>query len=339
MQRSTYRISRAGSLRRLNKVEEEIGPPADTEVLIAVKAIGLNFADVFTILGLYRAAPKRDCIPGIEFSGEVLTCGSRTTGLRPGDRVMGSIRFGSFTTHLTIDYRYVIPIPEAWSYEEGAAFIVQSLTAYYALKDLGNLHAGQTVLIHSVAGGVGMYANRIAKHFGARTIGTVGSAAKVAMATKEGCDEILVRGNNFKRDLEAALRGRPLDLILDAVGGKVQKESFDMLTLSGRMVAYGLSEFGSPLETPNYLRLAWYFLGMPRYSTLDLIESNRSVLGFNLIWLYDRVDKWRQLLEEIQALGLPPAHVGAALPFDRLKDAIRLLKSGTTMGKVVVTVQ
>ncbi len=338
MQRSTYRVSRAGSLRRMNRVDEEIGPPADTEVLVAVKAIGLNFADVFTILGLYRAAPKRNCVPGIEFSGEVLACGSKTAGVRPGDRVMGSIRFGAFTTHLTIDHRYVLPIPAAWSYEEGAACIVQSLTAYYALKELGNLQAGQTVLIHSAAGGVGTYASRIAKRFGATTIGTVGSAAKAERARKEGCDEVLVRSGSFRRDLEAALHGRALDLVLDAVGGRVQKESFDLLTRPGRMVAYGLSEFGSPLETPNYLRLAWYYLRMPRFSTLDLIESNRSVLGFNLIWLYDRVNKWRQLLEEIQALGLPPAHVGATFPFERLKDAVRLLKSGSTTGKVVVTV-
>ena len=110
-----------------------------------------------------------------------------------------------------------------------------------------------------------------------------------------------------------------------------------MLSATGRMVAYGLSEFGSHRDTPNYLRLAWHYLLMPRYHTLGLIESNRSVLGFNLIWLYDRVETWRRLLEEIQALGLPKPRVGAVLPFDRLTDAVRLFRSGRTTGKVVVT--
>ncbi|HTY00686.1 MAG TPA: zinc-binding dehydrogenase [Bacteroidota bacterium] len=337
MRRRVYRVSRAGSLRRLQLKEEEAGPPGAQEVAVNVKAIGLNFADVFTILGLYRAAPKRDCIPGIEFSGEVAELGSNVTGLKTGDRVMGSIRFGGFTDRLTIDHRYVLPIPETWSYAEGAAFIVQALTAYYALLPLGNLQPGQTVLIHSAVGGVGLNANRIAKRFSAYTIGTVGSQEKVALAQQEGYDAVIVRSRDFSRDVRQALGDRELNLVLDAVGGKTQRESFRMLATTGRLVAYGLSEFASHMETPNYLRLAYRYLRLPRYHTLSLIESNKSVLGFNLIWLYDRVDVWRAMLQEIQQLGLPAPRIGATFPFERLVDAVRTLQSGKTTGKVVVT--
>jgi len=331
-------MSRVGSLRRLHLVEEEAPPPGDTEVAIEVKAIGLNFADVFTILGLYRAAPRTNCVPGIEFSGVVVAVGSEVKDIRVNDRVMGSIRFGAYTTRLTIDHRYVIRIPEGWSFEEGASFIVQALTAYYALVSLGNIQKGQTVLIHSAAGGVGLYANRIAKRFSAFTIGTVGNASKIPLLKREGCDRIIVRSPEFRRDLFAALGDRSLDLVLDAVGGRTQKVSFDALGATGRLVAYGLSEFASHIATPNYFRLAWKFLGIPRYHTLRLIEFNKSVLGFNLIWLYDRVELWRSLLATIGGMGLERPHVGSVYPFPQLKDAIRLLQSGKTTGKVVVSV-
>lgn len=338
MKRSIYRVIRAGSFRRLKRFDEELAAPADNEVTIAVKAIGLNFADVFTVLGLYRAAPKRDCIPGIEFSGEVIATGTNATAYRIGQRVMGSIRFGAFVSHLNIDQRYVVPIPAEWSYEEGGAFIVQALTAYYALTSLGTIAPKQTVLIHSAVGGVGLYANRIAKAFSAFTIGTVGSEEKVSLARAEGYDAVIVRRRSFPRDLREALGGRRLDLILDAVGGRVQKQSFAMLGASGRLVAYGLSGFASHMPTPNYLRLAWKYVGMPRYSTLDLIESNRSLLGFNLIWIYDRVELWRAMVQHIQDLHLPPPRIGMTFPFERLVEAARTLQSGKTMGKIVVTV-
>lgn len=339
MQRFSYRISKTGSLRRLRLVGEEIGEPADCEIAVAVRAIGLNFADVFTVLGLYGAAPRNDFIPGIEFSGVVADRGKNVTRLEVGDRVMGSIRFGAYTTRLNIDERYVLPIPSGWSFEEGASFIVHSLTAYYALVTLGNLQPNHTVLIHSAAGGVGIYAVRIAKLLGAYTIGTVGSASKVRLAEDEGCDAVILRRRGFPDDVRAALKGRELDLVLDSIGGKVQKQSFELLGTSGRLVAYGLSEFASHRATPDYLMLARRFLAMPRYHTLTLIESNKSILGFNLIWLYDRVDMLKRFFCEVQALELPSPHVGTVLPFDRLKEAVRLLQSGTTTGKVVVAVE
>jgi alcohol dehydrogenase len=336
MVRSTYRITRAGSLRRLKRFNEELPAPQDSEVTVEVRAIGLNFADVFTVLGLYRAAPRSACVPGIEFSGVVIACGRHVTGLRSGDRVMGSIRFGAYTTHLNIDQRYVMPIPAEWSFEEGASFIVQALTAYYALVPLGNLQAHQTVLIHSAVGGVGIYANRIAKRFSAFTIGTVGAAGKVGLAREEGYDAVIVRRRSFPRDLRSALAGRPLNLVLDSLGGRIQRQSFRALAETGRLVAYGLSEFGSRRPTPNYARLAWRYAWLPRYHTLSLIEWNRSLLGFNLIWLYDRVDLLRTMLQEIQALELPRPRVGALYDFADMHGALTHFQSGTTTGKVVV---
>jgi len=107
-------------------------------------------------------------------------------------------------------------LPEGWSFEEGAAYPVQALTAYYALVKLGDLQKGMTVLIHSAAGGVGTFANRIAKKYGAYTIGTVSRAEKVAYCKEEGYDKVIVRAKNFGEQLDEALEGRPLRLIMEA---------------------------------------------------------------------------------------------------------------------------
>jgi NADPH:quinone reductase-like Zn-dependent oxidoreductase len=343
MRRKSYRVTKVGSLDNLRLVEEEIPPLSGDEVTVEVKAIGLNFADVFTILGLYKASPKKDFIPGLEFSGVITGSGKNVSGFSDGDRVIGVIRFGAYTTHINIDYRYIIKLPDGWSFEEGASFIVQALTAYYALVPLGNINklhelvTRPTVLIHSAAGGVGIYANRIAKRFSAYTIGTIGSESKTNLLKSEGYDEIIVRNDNFKAELKKHLDGRTLDLVLDAVGGKIQKDSFDFLTPTGRLVSYGLSQFMSHGTSPNYFKLALRYLTMPRYQSLTLIESNKSVLGFNLIWLYDRVNLMKTMLNEITLLQLGKPYIGKVFPYDKFMQAIREFQSGNTTGKVVVT--
>ncbi len=336
MKRRSYRLSKVGSLNNLNLVTEEINSPGENEVTIEIKAIGLNFADVFTIAGLYKASPKENFIPGLEFSGVIIDKGKNVADFEINDKVMGSVKFGSYTSHLNLDQRYIIKLPDDWTLEEGASFIVQALTAYYALVPLGSITKNQTVLIHSAAGGVGIYANRIAKKFSAFTIGTIGNPSKSDLLRSEGYDEIIVRNGDFKNQLAKSLNGRKLDLVLDAVGGKVQKDSFDLLNTTGRMVAYGLSQFASNSSRPNYIKLALRFITMPRYQTLTLIESNKSILGFNLIWLYERVDLLKSMLHEIESLNLQKPYIGKIFDFDHLIDAVKVFQSGNTIGKVVV---
>ncbi|MCK5705253.1 MAG: alcohol dehydrogenase catalytic domain-containing protein, partial [Cyclobacteriaceae bacterium] len=172
MQRKSWRmVPKAGSINNLKLVNEPINDTAPNEVQIEVKAIGFNFADIFAMFGLYGATPTGSFIPGLEFSGVIAKTGKDAKGLKVGDMVMGVTRFGGYTSHLNIDPKYVIPVPVTWNFEEGAAYLVQVLTAYYALIELGNIKKGATVLVQSAAGGVGIWANRIAKLFDAYTIG------------------------------------------------------------------------------------------------------------------------------------------------------------------------
>jgi alcohol dehydrogenase len=336
MQRKSYLLSKAGSLNNLNLMTEELGKPKDNEVTIEVKAIGLNFADVFTIYGLYKAAPKSNFIPGLEFSGIVIDKGKNALNIDINDKVMGVVKFGSFTTHLNIDYRYIIRQLGDWSFEEGASFIVQASTAYYALVKLGNIVPNQTVLIHSAAGGVGIYANRIAKKFSAYTIGTIGNSSKIDLLKAEGYDQVIVRNKSLKEEIINKLNGRELNLIMDAIGGRVQKISFDLLAPTGRMISYGLSLFSPHGSHLNLFSLLIQYLSVPGYNSLKLIESNKSVLGFNLIWLYERVELFKEILREIDNLNLERPYVGKVFDFENLKEAVKVFKAGGTTGKVVV---
>ena len=223
--RKTWRISRAGNLKNLQLTEESLVPPAAGEVRIAVKAIGLNFADIFAMFGLYSATPKESFVPGLEYAGEIVDTGDRVQQFQIGDKVMGVTKFGGYADHLNIDHRYIVPLPPDWAFEEGAAFPVQALTAYYALVELGNIQNHQTVLIQSGAGGVGLLAHQIAKKFDAFTIGSIGHDSKIPTLEKAGYDRIIVRDKNFRENLAKALESRELNLVLECVGGKFFKDS------------------------------------------------------------------------------------------------------------------
>jgi len=317
MKGQAYRV-KAGNLKNLKLTQFDLEDPNQDEVSVEVKAIGLNFADIFAIMGLYSATPKGEFIPGLEYAGVITKVGSQVKEFKTGDKVMGVIRFGAYTTHLNIDHRYVVPLPQPWTFEEGAAYLVQLLTAYYALKNLGDIQKGQTVLIHSAVGGVGLWALQIAKKYHTYTIGTVGSANKVKFAKEQGYDQVIVRSNNFKSDLKQGLEGRELNLIIDCIGGKIFQTGYDLLASMGRVVVFGSAHYAFTGDSPNYIKLLFKYIRRPKIDPQKMIEKNKGVLGFNLIWIYDKADLMHQLLSEIDQLGLQKPHVGHEYSFEEL---------------------
>jgi NADPH:quinone reductase-like Zn-dependent oxidoreductase len=332
--REFYLVEKPGSLRNLKLNRSDIPALPKGKVLVGVKSIGLNYADIFAIMGLYSATPKGPFIPGLEFSGEVLA--SDCSNFVAGQKVMGVIRFGGYDSHIVADPDYLFPLPTGWSYEEGAAFPVQTFTAYYALRTLGDLRLGQAVLIHSAAGGVGLQANRIAKKYNAYTIGVVGSETKVELLRREGFDKAIVRGKNFKEDLRQALDGRPLNLVLEATGGKYFYHSYNMMAPMGRLVAYGSAQFTPSSHSPNYISLLFRYLFRPRVDPLTMIKSNKSVMAFNLIWIYEQKELMKEMLADIEKLELPAPIVGHRFDFSQMAEALTLFQSGKTTGKIVL---
>ena len=336
MNRLVYKIDKTGNLNNLKLIEENLNLPGDNEVTVEVKSIGLNFADIFAMLGLYSATPKTPFIPGLEYSGIIIQKGKNADGFEIGDKVMGLTRFGAYSSYLNVNSGYVFPLPHSWTFEEGAAFLVNGLTAYYALVELGNIKLNQTILIHSAAGGVGIYANRIAKKFNAYTIGTIGSNVKIDLCKQEGYDDVIVRGKKFMEQLKEKLNGRNLDIILECIGGRIFKDSFALLSPQGRLITYGSANFNSKSTNINYLKLIFIYLSRPKIDPLKMINTNRSVMGFNLIWLWEQKDQLSQMIDKLINLNLEKPLIGKTFSLNELHSAVQFLQSGKSVGKVVV---
>ena len=345
--RIVWRIDRSGSLSRLKRVEEDIGPPGEGEAQIAVRAVGLNFADLLACQGLYSATPGGSFVPGLEVAGRVTALGAARAGavhtLRVGDAVIALTRFGGYASALNVDARYIQPLPEGWSFEQGAAYPVQALTAWYGLLELGNARHGSLVLVQSAAGGVGLNALAILNHLGARAVAVVGSEQKIAFLERDfGMPHsrvVLRRADGYAAALDAALRASDatgFDLVFDAVLGSWFKPAFERLAPEGRYVLYGAADFVTPGARPSWPHLLSRWLRRPRLDPLAMIAQNRALLAFNLIWLWQAVERVPAAYASLAALGLGPPHVGARHPFADALPALAELQSGQTVGKSVL---
>ena len=346
--RAAWRIDRAGSLDRLRLIEEPLGPPAPGEARIAVRAVGLNFADAFACLGLYSATPRGSFVPGLEAAGVIEALGPPVAG-RPafavGDRVIALTRFGGYATRINADTRYLAPLPADWSFENGAAYPVQALTAAYGLIRLGAVRAGSVVLVQSAAGGVGLQALAVLGRLGARPIAVVGSAAKIEVLAARHklppASLVLRERAGYGERLDAALAAygaRGFDLVFDAVLGDWFRPAFERLAPEGRYVLYGAAAFMPSGTRRGWAGLVWRWLRRPRLDPLAMISLNRGLLAFNLIWLWETVERVPAAYAELAALALPAPYVGARYPFAQAREALLELKSGRTIGKSVLIV-
>jgi len=353
--REVWRIPRAGALDRLERQTEALPDPGPGEARVIVHAIGLNFADIFACLGLYSATPAGTFIPGLEFTGVVEAVGPAAAAtdpsseppptLQPGDRVIGLTRFGAYATAVNLGVRTLRSIPRAWSFAEGAAFPVQALTAWYGLIELGALEAGDSVLVHSAAGGVGLNALAILSRLGARVIATVGRPAKRDFLVERGSlspDQVIVRDrHHFGSQLDqalAALRLDGFDLVLDAIGGPFFRPAYERLRPEGRFILYGAADLMPKRARPEYLHLALKYVRRPRLDPLRMIAENRSVMAFNLIWLWDQADRLGRAYDRLVSLVQSPPHIGRRFAFADAPAALRYLQSGESIGKVVLEV-
>jgi alcohol dehydrogenase len=338
IQRKAYYI-KPGNIDNLSLENEELGSPGKGEVIVKIKCIGLNFADVFCLLGLYDAAPKTSFIPGLEFAGEVMQASPENTTFKIGDKVMGITRFGAFTDHIIVSKKFILPLPEGWSFAEGSAYLVQVLTAYYGLVELGAVKFNSTVLIHSAAGGVGIWANRIAKNFNCFTIGVVGNRTKFKILEKERYDRYFVRNNStFEENLNNALEGLSLNIIMDSIGGKIMKKGYEMLAPMGRLIAFGSAHYSNSRDRPNYIKLIWKYLKRPKIDVQNMIGENKSIMAFNLIYLFEHSELMHDYLQELKKMKLGKPIIGSQFPFSEMKQAIRAFQSGNTVGKVVINI-
>jgi alcohol dehydrogenase len=344
--REVWRIDRAGSLDRLRKLSEPLPEPRSGEARVRVKAVGLNFADIFACLGMYSATPKGSFVPGLEFAGVVEALGpSTSTTLEAGDGVIGLTRFGAYATALNAHVRALRPVPEGWSFAEAAAYPVQGLTAWYGLVELGALARHDVVLVHSAAGGVGLNALQILKAYDARVVATVGREGKREFLVGRcglSPDQVIVRDRRtFGAQLDRALtsqNAKGFDVVFDAVAGPFLLPAYERLRPEGRLVVYGAADFMPAGARPNRLRLGLRYLRRPRIDPLRMMSENRSVMAFNLIWLWEQADRLAGAYEALDSLIRTLPFVGRRFAFDEAPTAMRYLQSGESVGKVVLEV-
>ncbi len=343
----SYVQNKAGNLKNYSFKEEKIETLNPNKVRIQIKAVGLNFADIFACLGLYSATPRGSFSPGLEFSGIVVEKGKNVNKFQVGDSVIGTTRFGGLTNYLDVGSDYLYPLPDGWTFEEGASFFVQALTAYYGLVELGRVSKDTLVLLQSAAGGVGLHAIQILKHIGADFCAIIGSPAKSGILLNYGVNEnqILIRKNSLKefyKDLLQFLKQkkkRGFDVIFDSVSGKYFKPQFQLLNRSGIYIIYGAADLMSNTNRPNYLWLAYKYLRFYKIMPLKLIDTNRGIFGFNLIWLYDKIKLFEKMIAEMQAINWKKPYIDKVFPFHDSYDALKYLQSGKSQGKVVIRIE
>jgi NADPH:quinone reductase-like Zn-dependent oxidoreductase len=326
------------------QVEERPDPPVGAgEVRIAVKAAGINFADLMARSGVYPDAPKPPCVVGYEVAGEVESVGEGVTDYAVGDRVLAGTRFGGYAELVSVPENQVIALPERLSFEQGAAFPVNYSTAYAALVIMGGLAPEERVLIHAAAGGVGIAATQIAKGIGAEIFGTA-SPSKHDAIRAQGVDHpIDYREKDFAEEAMRITGGTGLDLIIDAVGPSSFKKDYEILRAGGRLIMYGLSEVqtGDKRNIPAVLKglVAMPLATMPWWKSLQIMQENKGVFGLNMLkwWDDEGLDRALDPLEAGLVDGSYEPVVAEAFPFDRVADAHRFIAERKNIGKVVLT--
>ena len=337
-------IKKPGSFTRLELVEEPTPQPLPGHALVRTHAAGVNFADVVVRLGLYPSAKKYvgwPITPGFEFSGVIEALGADCDdSLCVGDAVYGVVRFFAYATHVQVPLAQLRKKPSNLNFEQAAAIPVAAFTAYYGLVVQGQVKAGQRVLVHSAAGGVGSTLVQMAALLGATVTGVVGSKDKVALVQSLGAQQVIVRGDGDWAKQARAAAPQGYDIALDANGVATLADSYRLLRPTGRVVVYGAhSMLTRGSGRPNWLKLAWDFLRTPRFSPLDLTNDNKSVLAFNLSYLFDEQALLKSAFDQLNdwyKTGQLRVAELTSFPLADAAGAHRALQSGTTRGKLVL---
>ncbi|SMO51638.1 synaptic vesicle VAT-1 family membrane protein [Fodinibius sediminis] len=323
-------------------VQEAADPAAGPgELVIDVKAAGLNFADILARKGQYPDGPSKPCVMGYEVAGTVSALGDAVKDRSLlGRDVIAMTRFGGQAEQVVVTPSQLFAKPARLSFEEAAALPVNYLTAYVLLAVMGSLQANESVLIHNVGGGVGLAALDIARHIGATTFGTA-SRRKHAFLEDRGLDHVIdYRNNDWYEEVMHLTEGRGVELITDPLGGREWKRSYQALRSTGRLGMFGIS---TASNGSGLFKGAWNMLKtvlqMPFYHPLPLLNKNKGVFGVNIGHLWDEKEKGRlwmkNILEGVDEGWITP-HVDAVFTFEEAAEAHRYIEERKNIGKVIL---
>jgi NADPH2:quinone reductase len=305
---------------RFQEIDAPVAEPG--EALVRVRAASVNFPDLLMCQGKYQFKPEPPFIPGIDFAGEVAALGEGVAGLSIGQAVMGGARLGGFAAFLAAPAAALDPVPHGWSYAEAAAYPAAALTAYVALVRRGRLTAGETLLVHGAAGGVGLAAVKLGRALGARVIACASSPDKRAFLEGLGVEAALP-SSGFREAVLAMTHGVGAQVVFDPVGGDVFDESLRVTAFDGRLLVIGFAS-----------------------GRIGIVPSNIPLIkGFSIVGVrageYGRrfPERGREnrasILELAQDQRMRP-HLHAVLPLAQGVEALKILQSRQAIGKVAL---
>ena len=310
----------------LKMVDDAPEPEAGDGVLIEVEAAGVAFPDLLLSKGLYQVKPDPPFTPGTEVAGTVLEAPSGS-GFAAGDRVMALLfAVGGFAERAVSQPWATFRLPQSFSVEQGAGFVMNYHTSHFALLHRGNLRDGETVLVHGAAGGVGTAALQIARATGARTIAVVSSDEKERVAREAGADEVVRSGGEWLTEVRELTGGRGVDVVYDPVGGDRFTDSVRSLAPEGLLLVIGFTEGQIPSVAVNRLLL-----------------KNVAVVGVGWgAFVFDKPALVAEIaadLERMADAGHVAPIVGAGYPFEDGAQALRDLEQRRATGKLVLNVR
>ncbi len=316
--------------------------PKAGEVRIRVKRAGLNFADISARVGLYPDAPKFPMVMGYEVGGVVDGVGAGVTSLKDGDRVTSLCRFGGQATMVCVPSTQVAKIPDAMTFDEAAALPVNYLTAYQMLFWTAPVRPGMTVLIHMAAGGVGLAAIQLCKTVPNVTLLGTSSATKHDFLRAQGLQHpIDYRTQDYVAEVKRLTDGRGADRILDALGGKDWERGISALRSGGTLFAFGWANMIDG-EKRSLLHVAKEFLSMKKWSPMQLMDSNKGIVGINLghLWhegplMFSHLAALLQLFER----GQVKPHVDKVFALSKAGEAHAYVQARKNVGKVLFDVE
>ena len=297
--------------------------PGPGEVVVQVAVSGVNFIDVYFRTGLYKVPPP--VAIGSEAAGVVDAVGEGVTDVAPGDRVAYAMARGSYAEFAKVPAAQVVKIPDGVSFEQAAAVLLQGMTAHYLTKSTYALKPGDTCLVHAAAGGTGALVVQMAKSLGARVFGTTSSAAKAAIATAAGADEVI---NYVEQDFAAEARrltdGRGVDVVYDGVGKSTFEKSLDSLRVRGMLVLFGYASGAVTAIDPSAHLNAKGSLFVTRPGLANYIATRDE-----LLWRAGEV-------MDMVASGALTVRIDAVYPLADAAEAHRALEGRRTTGKLLI---
>jgi NADPH2:quinone reductase len=318
------RIHETGAPDVLKWEDVEIGHPGPGQVRLRQEAAGLNFIDIYHRNGLYKQ--ELPFTPGVEGAGIVETAGPDVTDVKVGDRVAYAGPLGGYAEVRLIDADRVVKLPESISSEQAAGMMLRGMTAHMLLRRVYSVKAGDTILIHAAAGGVGLIVCQWAKALGATVIGTVGSDEKAELARAHGCDHPIVYSRqDFVAEVERITGGRKLPVVYDGVGRDTFMKSLDCLQARGLMVSFGNASGPVDPIPPTIL------------SQKGSLYLTRPTL-YHYIAARDDLERAAGELFEMVASGKVKIEVGQRFPLAEATEAHRALESRTTKGSTILTI-